>query len=36
MFYYYKRYNVRPIIWPTVVENVVYTLPKPEQQNNFE
>ncbi|MDR0544062.1 MAG: RagB/SusD family nutrient uptake outer membrane protein [Odoribacteraceae bacterium] len=36
MFYYYKRHNVRPIAWPTVVENVAYTLPKPEQQNKFE
>lgn len=36
MFYFYKRRDVRPLTWPTLVENVVYRLPKPEQQTNFE
>jgi hypothetical protein len=36
MFYFYKRHDTRPITWPTLVENVVYRLPRPEQQTNFE
>jgi hypothetical protein len=35
MFYYYKRHN-QAITWPRVVNNVVYEIPKPEQQTNYE
>ena len=36
MFYYYKRHDVRPLAWPTLAENVVYQVPKPEEQTKYE
>jgi hypothetical protein len=36
MFYFYKRHNTPTLTWPTLVETVVYQIPKPEQQTDFE
>jgi hypothetical protein len=36
MFYFYKRHATPTLTWPTLVENIVYQVPKPEQQTNFE
>jgi hypothetical protein len=36
MFYFYKLHGAPPITWPALVQNVVYQVPKPEQQTDFE